>query len=253
MQAPAAPVSISANVMGMRMEIGTLDASIPNPANPARVIGEFLFAPGKEFLDDWYDFQWVNVETKYTVDGVMQMNDPVVGRLPAIDPQPGPTEDNDPFYFNATEWANGVFDGVTIHDEGVASRFVDRPADGARNSIIDFTTYLVVNSITDMMFPRNQFCVLGWFDWTYDNMGNSANGVSRVRTVSSVPTAADINLLTMAMGNAGGGGFPGWRATLDCELDLCTPEPTSMVLWVTALAMAGVIRRARDERTKIAA
>jgi hypothetical protein len=215
----------------MDMVIGTLDASIPDANNPARIIGEFKFAPGKEFLDQWYDFQWVNVETKYTVDGVMQMNDPLLGKLPAIDPAPfpsNPSEDNIPYYYNGTEWANTIFNGVKIHDEGKASRFVDRPKDSNLNSIINFTTYLVVDNLTDPTFPKTTFDVLGWFDWSYDNKGNFANGVSTVGTISSVVTDANsINPINTAIGNAKPNGFPGWKAAKDINLTACVPEPST--------------------------
>ncbi|GGA36228.1 PEP-CTERM sorting domain-containing protein [Okeania sp. KiyG1] len=226
----ALAVDITAKVNGMDMVIGTLDAKI-DTEDSGRIIGEFLFAPEKAFLDDWYDFRWVNVETKYTVDDVMEMTDPVLGKLPAIDPAPFPfdmNEDNEPYYFNDTEWANGVFNGVKIHEEGKASRFVDRPRDGNKNSMIDFTTYLVVDNLTDPTFPKTTFDVLGWFDWTYDNKGNFVNGMSTIGTISSVVTDGNsINPINTAIGNAEANGFPGWKAAKDINLTACVPEPST--------------------------
>lgn len=246
LDARAVPVDISAKVDGSNMLIGTLDASIPDNANPARIIGEFKLRDDKKFLDDWYDFRWVDVETKYTVNGIVQGSDPVTGDLPAIDPPPppsAPAEDNEPFYFNGTEWANGTFNGVTIHDEGKASRFVDRPKDAMLNSLIDFTTYLTVRSLTDAEFAASQFCLLGWFDWTYDNMGNFLKGTSTVHTVSSVAQQSDVDLINAAIARAKPDGFGAWKATLNCDLRECVvPEPESWSLVLLALALTALLR-----------
>ncbi len=236
-------VTISAKINGVTKPIGTIDASIPDITKPARVTGEFLFDKNFAFLDDWYNFQWLNVEVKYTLNGAAQANDPVVGKLPAIDPQPGPKEDNIPWYFNGKEYKAGVFDGVKIREDGVASRFVDRPSDGTKNSQIDFMTFLVLENVTDPTIKKTDFCVLGWFDWTYDNKSDSAKGESSVATVSGVVDKGMVDLINTAMGNAGGGGFPNYVAMMDCNLTACVPEGNAFI--ATGLGVAFIFFAAR--------
>ncbi len=247
-----AGVVIQAKVNGMNEDIGDLDAVI-DPANAARVIGTFKFDPKFAFLDGWYDFRWVNIQTEYILDGMAQMNDPVLGKLPAVDPQPPPTnpnEDNKPFYYNDGEWLppGQMFGGQIIHEEGKASRFVDRPSDGMNNSLIKFMTYLVVTNVSDPNFPKDEFLVLGVFDWEYDNKGNSANGVSTVKRVAGTPTimAADINLISTAIGNAGKDGFGKWKANTPFSYGLVTcPEPGTLALLVIGGSLAGLAKLRR--------
>jgi hypothetical protein len=257
----ALPVSISAKVNGMDMQIGTLDAM--EDARGAGAFGEFRFATGKEFLDDWYDFRWINIETGYTLDGTSQARDPITGKLPAIDPQPGQNipgigaGDNIPYYYNQATWASGMFGPDDIRNEGEFSRFFDFPGDGNNDSLIDFMTFLVVDSVTDQLIADNTFCVIGWFDWIFDNKDAGGNRDVSIRTVSSVVTSAFVDLINMALANADDGDpvgdpvdFPGWSARKDCDLRACVPEidaGTGTSAWIF-LSILLTLQRERQRR-----
>ena len=253
-------VIIEAKVGGKTQKIGELDAA-KSAKDDGRVIGEFKFDKGFEFLDDWYDFQWVNVEVEYQNPlGTKQANDPVLGKLPAIDPQPPPkdkNEDNKPFYWNDKEWnppGQKFAEGLTIHEEGKLSRFIDRPSDGTKDSLIKFMTYLVLDNLTDPALPKDTFYVLGVFDWEYQNNKKAADGVSTVTRVAGTPTldATDTKLINDAIKNANdqakdldkdAKGFGAWKADLGPTLTIC-PEPASILLALAGAGTAlGMVRR----------
>lgn len=245
----AAP-AISTTVNGVpNTVIGTLDASIPDPVNkPRNILAEFLFADDMGFLDDCYDFTFLNIERQYFVNGIEQVTDPVVGTLPAIDPQPKGAEDDLPYYFTQAEYDATVFNGVTIKDDGVGARFTDAPNDGTKISLIEFKSYLV--AIDD--WEEETVYLLGWFNWTYKQEMVAGNLVktSSVGTVSSVLNAGDVSLVTSALNNAVDGNdiniWEGWSVELYPNLE-CVPEPGAMVGAVVICIFIGaqVCRRRR--------
>lgn len=186
------------------------------------------FPNGFGFLRDWYQFRWINMVTGYTVNGVQQTNGagqpvaPVLGRLPAMDPQPlgfGNGDDNLPWYYTDAEWAAGNFGGVPINrNSGVAgaptSRFVDRRQNHPAGTVITFKTFLTVRSITDPGIAPHEIVVLGGFEWTH-----TAGAAGNVAAVAGA-LAPDPALINAALGLAGGGagfpppvaGGPGWNA-----------------------------------------
>ncbi|MFO0828329.1 MAG: hypothetical protein U0572_09275 [Phycisphaerales bacterium] len=189
------------------------------------ITAKFTLDPAYAYLDVWYDFRWVNVETGYTVDGDPvdadgdgNPDDPVLGELPAIDPQPVAAggDDNKPFY-----WTDDEFAGH--HVEGQSSSWEDNRSDSAgRNVTISFTTYLVAVSITDPSISANTMCVLGSFSWTSTTGTGTPSSVETVTGTNGDPGAADAATINTALGNAGGGGFPGgWSADADCTLNAC--------------------------------
>ncbi|MGE3165491.1 MAG: dockerin type I domain-containing protein [Planctomycetota bacterium] len=213
---------------------GTPIGEITATSAGAGIQGEFVLDPVRRFLDDWYDFRWINVVTSYLVNGApvdadMDGNpdDPVVGELPAIDPQvgqnvpgalPGGVGDGQPFYFNTLNWVLNIPPG--IHNEGVGSTFVDARFDNpgpGNTSILQFETYLVAQNLTDPAgWPPNQFCVLGGFSWRYQSATNSV--------LLGGPLAANAALINAALANANPpfAGGP-WAAIAACAFNACTP------------------------------
>src|SRR5262245_41401183 len=106
----SADIAITANVNGESANIGNIALVSGTLLGKSGVQGKFTFNGAWNLLDDWYDFQWINVEVGYTVDGSSQGSDPVVGPLPAIDPQshaalPSGMQDGLPYYYSDAEWA----------------------------------------------------------------------------------------------------------------------------------------------------
>lgn len=243
----SAGVLIEAKVDGVKSKIGELDARI-DAADAGRAIGEFLFSPDMGKYDMCFDFQWVNVLVGYENPvGTSKPTDPFIGKIPGIDPQAPPTnpnEDNKPFYYKNSEWLppGKVYDGVTIHEEGVGSRFVDRPSDGTENSLIKFMSYLVINRVNEKIAPLNVFEVIGVIDWEYRNNSDETKGTSLISRVAGTPTisAADIDLINTAIGNAGPNGFGTWKAVAPGTLNVVVcPEPGSIVLASLGLLVLG--------------
>ncbi|MGE3165490.1 MAG: hypothetical protein AB7O52_11335 [Planctomycetota bacterium] len=216
--------------------IGTIDVT----SIGAFIQGEFELAPGFEFLDDWYDFRWINVETGYLLngnpvdaDGDGNPDDPVVGELPAIDPQigqavpgalPANQADDRPFYFNEQNWSQNQPPG--IHVERDRSTFIDQRFDqpGPGNtSVIQFETYLVAVNVTDPTgLTANQICVLAGFSWSYSSATNSVTLGGNL--------AANPGRIDTALGNANPAypnpaGAGAWDAVEGCELNACPLFP----------------------------
>lgn len=248
--APGAVV-IDINIDGNIKSIGELNAII-DANNAGRIIATFTLYADYAYLDHCYDFQWVNVEYRYENPiGTNQATDPVLGTLPAIDPQPPPTdpnEDNEPFYYNDGEWLppGQLFGGFVIHDEGNFSRFIDRPSDGTKNSIIFFTTYLVVDISSH---EPNRFVLAGAIDWNYRNNGNSALGVSTITRISGVTDGSDVTLVNTAIGNAGPDGFGDWRALPQTHSIPDCPEPATLLIILAGSLVGGWGLRRRREQT----
>lgn len=177
------------------------------------------FPGGFAFLDDWYDFVWVNLVTAYTVGGVQPTNaagQPIIPFaginhvLPLVDQPPlaAGGDDDLPFYYTDAEWAAGFLGATAINPaSGVAgtppSRFVDARSGWPAGAVITFEAYLVVRSVTDPAIAANEFVVLDGFTWTYSQGppgGPTAAGGGAI--------AANSARVNTAMGNAAGGGFP---------------------------------------------
>lgn len=181
----------------------------------SQIAAELTFASGFEHLDGCYDFRWVSVETDYAAAGVSLGADPLLGPLPALDPQAagaGCSLDGNPYYYSDAEWAAGTScaTGQTIHVEGLSSRFVAQPSDAAAAAVVrEFRTFLVVQDAGGGL-PAQSLCVLDGFAWRYD----SATGASTICGA----LAPDAGFVTTALANATAPGFPGWSATDACEL-----------------------------------
>ena len=160
-----------------------------------------------------------------------QATDPVVGTLPAIDPQPSdnPAGNDDgpaPWYYNGAEWKTGKFQTETIAKEGSFSKFSDSPQDPAGNTI-GFETYLVADSLTDPFIGAKEFCVLAGFSWTYTGGTAGMAGQDTSTVGAAIPiNAAAIGTINTALGNSMmGGNLMGWKAPMDCDLSACYLPP----------------------------
>ncbi len=197
-------------------QIGTLDVS----AGAGSVIeASFTLEPAYAYLDDCYDFRWVNVERCYEVAGVAQSVDPVVGLLPAIDPSP--SDGAEPYYYNALEWSSGFFGASTVRQERVLSKFIDARSDRGLDSTIDFRTYLVANDTAQGNLANKTFCVLGGFAWSYDNTTGDALICGALDADASIINLALAKGQKDCPGHAGCPGFAGWTAIEGCELGPC--------------------------------
>ena len=204
-------IPASADVAGSgQVDIGTMTPTV----GAGGITIDFAFAPEYSFLDDWYDFQWLSMEVGYSVNGVPQANDPVLGPLPAIDPQlsDGP----EPFYYNDAEWSSGVFGGHVIHTEGTGSQFRDARSDPGVNSVITFHTFLVVTPVTDTSFRATDFCVLEGIEWTY----TQSTGAT-AWTASLIPNANNQTDINNALNNANPPFPDTWNPMIDCTLSAC--------------------------------
>lgn len=155
---PFGTVPVTSNVAGQGIvEIGELYLAGFSPTNEPEVISAgFIFDDDFSFLDDWYNFRWINVMTGFTITGPegvccgapglpdcgAQNYHPKLGNLPAIDPAPGDgTEatgvpgqgtpplrsftDASPYYFTDLEHAACVSEGVIYCLPGLGTAFKD--------------------------------------------------------------------------------------------------------------------------------
>ncbi|MHC5209165.1 MAG: FG-GAP repeat domain-containing protein [Planctomycetota bacterium] len=214
--------------------IGAITVSAPGAVfGAAKIDAKFELFPAYAFLDDWYDFRWVNVQHAYKVDGVFLETDPVTGKLPAIDSQPGQLApglkgpdgvgDDEPFYYNPGNWnidaANPTGCPAGTHTEGKGSVFQDSRFDGAVDSVIYFATYLVVQNKTDTGWPaEDPFCTLGGFAWQYHNLAGNV--------VISGDLLPDAGTVRKALKN-GAAPFPSKSVVEgpDCPLQACVQGP----------------------------
>jgi hypothetical protein len=260
-QPVAADVIVKANVDGEQKTIGEL--SVTSSAIDAGVIfGKFSLAPEFAYLDDWYDFPWVNVLTRYELPtGTAQQENPLLGKLPGIDPAPPPKnkeEDIKPFYYNDKEWLpSGAQFKYTfkekeitfaIHSEGKYTQFFDRPGAAYTDSKFFFTTFLAVESKTDDEWNNSTFALIGAFDWIYTNNSNADNGTSEWTRISGATNAADTKLVNDAIANAAFKNdagkvvqpFEEWKAIDEYNLTACTvPEPSSLAMVATGVLFLG--------------
>jgi len=208
--------------------IGKLDIK---PGPNGKMVVDFTFAgpsPGTGFpggfgfLDNWYDFRWINIVTGYKNAAGVQVtnaaNQPIapgLGRVPAMDPQPLANNGDDdlPFYYTDVEWNGGLFLGQTINPNDPnapagtpPSRFADQRMNHPAGTTIEFECYLVARSITDPLIAPNEIVVLDGFKWTHSS--GTGLGGTNVAAFGGV-LAANPGRVNTALGLAdGGAGFP---------------------------------------------
>ena len=234
----SAQIPVMANVSGQgNVQIGGLVVTGSDVGLGMQA--EFTFAAGFAFLDDWYNFRWINVLTGYEITGPpaccpgaiacgVHTSIPSIGDFPAIDPAPGadpndnttPFNDPVPFYFTNAQHDACVATGFgNICVPGVSSRFADLrgvalPQPGGAPSIqcdatLEFSTWLVAQNITDDTagaLGETQFCLLAGFQWEHINTSAPPPATnSQLGTGSLIPNAA-VNLTEVndAIANAGG-------------------------------------------------
>jgi hypothetical protein len=205
---PTSAAVINVNVMvhgfsGMQT-IGTICTQTGTPTSDI-ITADFTFSNSfkGDILDGWYDFQWVQVVISGPTDWSHYTNK-LFDQYPNIDPQAFPknsSEDNEPYYWNqTTEWDVGWFGSMDIRDEGVFSRFYDKPNLLAGDGF-EFNTFLVAQDLTAGDFTGKKFSVLAGFNWTYTG-GTDVS--TRTRPVFNNKLLAE-NLAELGGNNAGNG------------------------------------------------
>ena len=228
MVSQAATVNVGANVAGFgNVQIGSIDVTAGVTATDV-INGNFTFDAPYSFLDDWYDFRWINVVTAVT--GAASPLFP--NGAPAIDPQSPPTnaaEDNEPFYYNtATEWnPNVIFGPGPTHTDGVGSNFHDAPQRGDGNGF-NFSTYLTARNVT-APGDKKKVGVLAGFTWSYAGTGDASTFGGAIAV-----GAGDATAINNAMANAAPAtAFAGWSATTDFQLLPCFTPSAWDYVWST--------------------
>jgi hypothetical protein len=186
---------------------------------------EFRLSPEFAYLDDWYDFRWINIVTSYSENGIPLDTDPVVGDLPNMDPRTGQNApgslpnglgDDVPFYYNEDNWTTGpTGTPAGIHVEGKGSIFTDTRFSAVGSRIV-FNTYLVVHDKTAAQMADDSFCPLGGFAWIYENDGVPAGGEVSIAGVLDADVDAINTALAFALPD-----FPFWLAEECPSLQAC--------------------------------
>ncbi len=242
------PVAVEVQGIG-EVEIGNIAVN-DNDGGGGGIVGDFTFKPPYGFLDEWYNFRWINVFVAYTVDGAPEDYDndgnpdmpqpdfptpsPPFIELPAIDPVAGPFvgdedyNDDAPFYFTDAEHAACMAAGFgVICVPGVSSTFSDNRLGWPPGTVITFATYLVAESVTDPDQEATTGCLLAGFEWTY-----TQNTGAQMQTLSiPSPGGADAARVNTAIANAtedhpdngtaDDGNFGAWTVTTGCTLSEC--------------------------------
>jgi hypothetical protein len=249
--ADAAMIDVKAKVAGVaNRTIGSI-ATTDGAANTA-LKAKFTFANDYKFLDDWFDFRWVQLLIKNELDGVVQPAD-VDGAFPQIDPQPNdnpaPMDGPAPYYYNGKEWADKMFGTTVIRADNDFSMLVDAPGPGwPGKTKLFFETFLVADDITANLVKDKEFIVLAGFTWTHDS--GATNGAPDNTNTAGAEFAVDdaaIGRINTALGNAmRGGNFNGWKPIKSDGLDfLQCPEPASAGMLTVALVLLTTRRRQR--------
>ncbi len=228
----ALTISTTAKVNGeANKTIGSIVTTDGTNNDPMR--GKFSLANDYKFLDEWFDFRWVQLLVSNKIDGVTQPAD-ADGDYPQIDPPPndGPT----PYYYNATEWSTGMFGSDIIHVEKDFSMLVDAPGPNwPALTTLSFETYLVADDITAGIIGEKKLAVLAGFTWTHD-AGATTGASDNTNTAGAAITinAAALGRIDTALGNAtNGGNFTGWSAENASIHDFTNcPEPSTCFLVV---------------------
>jgi hypothetical protein len=140
--------------------------------------------------------------------------------------------DNKPWYYNDVgERAN------TTYYQSYS--ITDVPTDCPANGITRFDTFLVAESHCACPGDPNslapgQFLLLAGFAWTIQN------GNSYINSLQLIPQQANADDINTALTN---GGFAGYTAVVNKTITCCTPEPSSIVVLVVALGLAGGFRK----------
>ena len=239
--ANAATIDVKVTASGAANQtIGTINTT--DGAANAALKAKFTLANNYKFLDDWFDFRWVQLLIKNELDGVVQPAD-VDGAFPQIDPQPidnpAPGDGPAPYYYNAVEWTSGMFGADVIHSEKNFSTLVDAPGPGwPGKTKLFFETYLVADDLTANLVKDKEFIVLAAFTWTHDSglTNGAADNTNTAGAGFAVDNAA-IGRINTALGNAmRGGNFNGWKPIKSDGLDfLRCPEPASAGLLVVGM------------------
>ena len=150
---------------------------------------------------------------------------------PAQDP---PGDDDQPWYWNATEELTENVTGVSYH-------FSDCPEVLTEPDYLGFSTYLCAVATQTCPAPpppeclaANEILVLGGFDWSINSF------LFCVQDTFSEATAGDLAEVRAALSTAG---FSGWSVVGDKPI-CCIPEPATICL--LGLGVVGLLRRRKS-------
>jgi hypothetical protein len=190
-------------------------------AEPAsRVDLRFTLAPAHASLDDCYDFRWVTVELTSKVDGVAQVDDLVLGLLPAITPPA--SIDAQPFFSTASEWAAGVSGGIAIRKERSFSLYFDEPQLPPTPAIVRrFHTQLVAVDAAATTIGPQAFAALAGFAWEYDSATHTSRLCGPIEEGQSLIAQAIWDGLQGCPGSAGCPGFASWSSVSLAAVPKC--------------------------------
>jgi hypothetical protein len=221
----------------------------PATAAASGLKATFTFDNGFGYLDQQYDFDWVQIVTEEA--GARNFfPDP----LPTIDPRPAGNPDDHPFYYSVAEWQANAFAGETLHVDGMTSTFADVP-NQPEGTVFSFSTFLVARDQGMWSVGgANVFCVLGGFTWTYEgasgdfdhNRGTSTVGDAIVAPLD--PRLVDrINAAVFNASEVDGSDiYKAWRNGA-IATHILIPEPTGatlavcFVIGLSALCRPGVL------------
>jgi hypothetical protein len=256
------PVRAMVQGFGGDQTIGTIVADGGFAGNGVAGSGlraDFTFANNFGFLDNRYDFDWVNVLTKQdftTVANGGSGPSALFPNPPNIDPIPR-EDDNLPFYYNRAEWFDrNSFGGVQIHAERQFSRFLDIPNQPADRTF-HFLAFLVLRDQGAYTLDGDtKFCVLAGFSWQYQGAdGDFGRNRGTSTAIGSVAINQDvIDIINGAINSEGAKlddfdkseKFDGWSAMRGCILE--APEPPSSIL--LSLGMLSVYAAGRQLKRK---
>ncbi|MBX9790610.1 MAG: hypothetical protein K2Y37_16965 [Pirellulales bacterium] len=274
---------VTATVGGQSVPLGNLNYSL-SPSGDA-FVNEATFQLNDAFkvlMNDWGQFRWFQIVTTDT-DPINYQGkalkavyvDPPNGgwdyqRDPAGDFTKGtPGADASPFYENDTGFAGNKnsypnYDGNLKVFGGKAGTFPiadtslglirtqDMPGLGGNNNKLIFETFLAYIS---KCMPPNTFQVLAGYTW-----GIQTDGMGKLSAIapSDIKFSPDLvpntNTVNISAALAGPGGFPGWSAVFDSEIQTCcAPEPAT---WLVIVLMGGYLgiwqrRRARGRVPRV--
>lgn len=199
----------------------------------------FKFEKGYGYLDDTYDFDWLNICTAEKGDSGL------FAKKPAFDPQPDPIvkgEDKIPFYYNDKEWSANKFGSSKIYEKGQFSQFIDFPK-LPKDQAFDFSGFLAIRDDGKYSLDgKSQTCILAGWTWKYEGDDKFGGGKNNGTSTAIASIAIDdkvVKLFADCVTN--NDAFKGWSAVIGCELPKNVPTPGSLAL----LGLGGLLAARR--------
>lgn len=240
-EAALVTVDVKAKIAGKAkpQTIGTIKADGGFTGVPSGMNGFFEFAKGYGYLDDTYDFDWLNICTAEKGDSGL------FAKKPAFDPQPDPIvagEDKIPFYYNDTEFhKNNKFSGKTIHEDGKSSQFIDFPK-LPKDQGFEFSAFLAIRDNGKYSLSgKLETCILAGWTWKYDGDDKFGTGNNGTSTAIASITIDDKVVKLFGDCVTNNDSFKGWSAVIGCELPKNVPTPGALAV----LGLGGLLAARR--------